>query len=166
MYLDDTIFEKIITANKNNLLVCTFSEVLWYTGARLIEALETTPKNILLNKSSILINNKRKRTRQYEYYREIGVPDNIIKDIVLYIENNEIKSDERIFDFTPKTGINYIRNAGIIAGIDEKITPKMFRYGFAQKQILSGLNDFQLNYLLGNTDMIIYKNIIKEKHIA
>ncbi|MDU5080994.1 tyrosine-type recombinase/integrase [uncultured Tissierella sp.] len=169
MYIDNDTLNAIIGANRDNALICIFTKLLWHTGARLVEVLDTVPMNISLSNNRIRINNRRKRTREHEYYREIDIPQDLIEELTIFIKNNKIKKDEKIFKFTPKTAINYIHIACNNAGLEEKITPKMFRYSFAQNRIMMGVDDFELSYLLGNTDIkktILYRNLILGKHIA
>lgn len=169
MYISNKDLNKIITMNKNNELVCIFVKFLLCTGARLVEALDSVPRNISSNNCCIRIANKRKRTRTHDYYREIYVPNDLIEDLSKYIKKNDIKNDEKIFKFTSKTAINYIHIACITAGFYEKITPKTFRNSFAQNQIEKGIDDFELSYLLGNVDIkktILCRKLVNGKHIA
>jgi integrase len=169
MYIDNTILSKILFANKDNELVYIFIKFLWHTGARLVEALDITPESISFVDKRVRIKNKRKRTRKHEYYREIVIPSDVIEDLGKFIRKNKIEKDERLFKFTSKTAIKYIHIACEVAGLEEKVTPKSFRYSFAQNQIEKDIDDFELSYLLGNTDIkktCIYRNQSSKKYIA
>lgn len=169
MYINDVIFKKIIDSNIENPMICTFIKFLLYTGSRLVEALDIIPQNISLNNCCIRINNKRKRTREFEYYRDITVPKEFIEELNTLILNNHLKNNDKIFKFTSKTAINYIHLACVSAGLHEHITPKTFRISFAKRHILNGIDNFELNYLLGNVDIkktILLRNLISEKNIV
>jgi len=136
---------------------------------RLVEALDIVPKDISFNNCYIRINNRRSRTRRDNYYREIYIDKELIEELHIFITNNNIQNNERIFNFTSKTGINYIHIACIKAGINQKVTAKTFRLSFARNLILEGIDDFNLNYLLGNVDIkktILFKEIIFGQYIA
>ena len=144
--------------NYKAYFLCLF---LWNTGARISEALSVKVSDIdLIGKAMQISTLKREG-----HLRVIPLHNSFIGEIALWINQNELKRNSRVFAFTRQTGRNLVRSACSHAGInDERAHPHTFRHSFAINCLLQGVPITVLQEWLGHRD--INKTLIYTKILA
>ena len=117
-----------------------FCSILHYTGCRPSEALELTPKNILLSDQAIVFRTLKKRKvdsrgkTKLPQYRTVPVPSKVIDEIDLVFGLRQLLKDgnnELFFNISRTTAWRVIKTVMVNAGIEGKqATGKGLRHAF------------------------------------
>lgn len=146
--------ELISMSNQESQEYVILCKTLWYTGVRLKELLEMTAESVDIRNGSIRIQNARVRKRQLAGYRNIPVEHEFINELKKYIEEKQFGIKERLFNYTERTALNYLKRACKKAGFNaENANASTFRYSYAVYWIQHGVKIMQLNEWLGNRDV-------------
>jgi site-specific recombinase XerD len=130
------------TLNDHHRLLWDF---IWHTGARISEALEVRPKDLILDgqitSSVSLINLKRGKKKKKEKPRRlVPITDiSFIHALKRYIKTHGIKKSARLFDITRKTAYATMKRNAKAAGLPENVTPHTLRHSYAVNLLLHGL---------------------------
>ncbi len=141
LYLTNDERYKFLEASMNeqreHRVFCT---ILHYTGCRPSEALELTPKNILLSDQAIVFRTLKKRKvdsrgkTKLPQYRTVPVPNKVIDEIDLVFGLRQLLkdgSDELFFNMSRTTAWRVIKTVMTKAGIEGKqATGKGLRHAF------------------------------------
>lgn len=107
-----------------------FCQLLYYTGARIAEIHNLTTPSIDVSNGTIVIESLKKRQRGI--YREIPLPDFLLKDLEDYIHKMQFQSGESLWRFSLRTASRRIKDAMEIAKISGvRACAKGLRHGFA-----------------------------------
>jgi integrase len=109
-----------------------FCQLLYYTGARIAEVHNLTASQIDFSCNSVVLETLKKRKRGV--YREIPLPDHLLKDLQDYTLALSSKSDssERLWDFSLRSASRHVKsvmNHAEITGLHA--SAKGLRHGFA-----------------------------------
>lgn len=135
--------------NKIKILIVMF---LFQTGVRSSELLSI--KIIDINEQKIIINGKGKKQR-------IIYISSKLKDCIEdHIKIKDLKSDDNLFDFDYRNLYKHISSMGAL--INKKISPHMFRRGFATYCMNKNIGIYEISLMLGheniNTTMCYLRN--------
>jgi len=141
-----------------------FIKSLFQTGARVSELLSLTPSMVNREERTIRIINlkrhkKRKRgrpTREDTPYQEKIIPinDSLRADISDYCLDYGIKPDSKLFPFSRRYALKFIKEIGEKADIPSyKCHPHAFRHGFAVYCLLNGVPITVLQEWLGHSSI-------------
>lgn len=137
--------------------LCLF---LWQTGARIGEAVSTKTDDIDLYGRTIRI----RTLKREKHTRVIPTQPGFVGEVALWINHNELKRGDSIFNFTIRTAQNMVKKACKIASIeDERAHPHTFRHSFAINCIQQGVPITVLKEWLGHRDItktLIYTQIL------
>lgn len=148
-------------------------ELLFATGMRISELCSIKPENIDFDNKTILIYGKGSKER----ILQIGNPD-VLEALNLYRETfqEEIKNcgyffvnrlQHRLSDQSVRYMINYYAN---LAGIEQHITPHMFRHSFATLLLEQNVDIRYIQKILGHssintTEIYTHVSNVKQKDI-
>lgn len=154
LILTDSLKEKKYKA----YFLCLF---LWNTGVRVSEALSVRVKDINLMGRTMRVDTLKRNNHE----RVIPLQTGFVGEIALWINQNGLKRDDRLFDFSRRTAFNLVRSACSQAGIsDDRCHPHTFRHSFAVNCLLQGVPITVLQEWLGHRD--ISKTLIYTKILA
>ena len=126
------------------------------TGLRINETLSLTPMMIKRSGNLRYLDIMGKGRKQ----REITLTDNVFDMLKDYIEQNDIKKDEKIFTITARTVERNMKNYLNKAKMDSKYTPHKLRHTYATMMYGAGVPVEQISEYLGhesiNTTMNFY----------
>jgi len=139
-------------------------KLLWHTGARVTEIITITQSNINVKDRFITISSLKKKE---EAFRDVPVPDQLIKDIESFIKRGGTSGSEYLFTADGKRPITrqaayaIVRAACEKSGMksvgDPRITtrglhphPHSFRHGFAMNWFKRGGRAEPLQEILGH----------------
>lgn len=162
-------FLKCAQQNGRRPEVQTFAETLAYTGCRISEALELVPNRIQASENKIVLRSLKKR--RSDVYREVPVPEDVIKTLDLVHQVVKHQNSKRLSNLVPlwkwtrQHSYEIIKNLMIDAGIPEgkHRTPKGLRHAFGVNAIAKGVPITLLQKWLGHSDLNttgIYANAI------
>lgn len=154
LILSDHLREKHYKA----YFLCLF---LWNTGMRVSEALSVRVQDIDLRNRVVRV----KTLKRKNHIRTIPLKAEFVGEIAVWINQNELKRQNRLFNFTRRTALNYVKLACKEAGIkDKRCHPHTFRHSFAVNCIVQGVPITVLREWLGHRD--ITKTLIYTKILA
>jgi integrase len=140
-----------------------FCQLLLYTGARIAEIHNLTTAHIDFLNQTVILETLKKRKRGF--FREILLPEFLLKDLRNYINGLELKDDETktLWSFSLRTASRYVKTVMSEAGIqDIRRSAKSLRHGYAvrsvQKVPLTLVSKWLGHYELETTR--IYLNIL------
>lgn len=163
-------------AAKSNSKVNSFAQTLVYTGCRISEALELTPKSVQIDELQITFNSLKKR--RGDIYRNIPVPLKYMNSLVpahniVHCQKTKSKAELKLWTWTRQHGYEVIMKIMIEAEISEGShrMPKGLRHGFGINAIMKNVPLNMLQKWMGHADIAttaIYANAIgkEEKAIA
>ena len=128
-------FLRVTRSKAANVAVATFCSVLAYTGARLSEALELTPRQVDFEARVMVIRSLKKRG--HIVYRTVPVPESLLNELdrvhaIRAAQNDAARSDERIWGWCRTTAWAHVKEMMTLAGIHgPQATAKGLRHGFA-----------------------------------
>lgn len=131
-YLNRYELRSFLECSKNQPLhKRLFCQLLFYTGARISEIHNLTTSNIDFSNKTVVIETLKKRKRGI--YREIPLPDFLLKDLEYYISKIEYqKEGTQLWQFSLRTASRNIKTTmkeADISGI--RTSAKSLRHGFA-----------------------------------
>ena len=136
--------------------------MLWQTGARVSELLETRVSDIDFYTRTIRLTTLKRRISGTR--RTLPINDGLKGDIGAYIAMKALNKDDKLFTFTRQTAHTIVRNAVISTGIEkERAHPHVFRHSFAVHCILSGVPIVVLQQWLGHANInntLIYLQVL------
>ena len=120
-----------VTKRRNT---CTklFCQLLYYTGARIAEIHNLTTTSIDIANGTVILETLKKRQRGI--FREIPLPDHLLKDLDVYIGKLEFTNEETqpLWQFSLRTASRYIKAVMKEANITgTKGCARGLRHGFA-----------------------------------
>jgi len=146
-----------------------FCQLLYYTGARIAEIHNLTTHSIDVPNGTVVIESLKKRQRGI--YREIPLPDFLLKDLEAYMETMQFHTGVSLWTFSLRTASRQIKNAMTAANINGvRSCAKGLRHGFAvhavTKAPLTMVKKWLGHTALETTE--IYLNIVgaEEREIA
>ena len=146
-----------------------FCQLLYYTGARISEIHNLTTENIDMSNGTVIIESLKKRQRGI--YREIPLPDFLLKDLEDYCEKLQLHSESRLWPYSLRTASRRIKNVMKVANIKGvRGCARGLRHGFAvnavSKAPLTMVKKWLGHGALETTE--IYLNIVgtEEREIA
>lgn len=177
LYLNREEIAKFLeVASEANSKIDTFAQTLVYTGCRISESLNLTPKNVHRKQLQITFNSLKKR--RGDVYRSIPVPSDYMKSLVaahniVHRQNTKSKADGRLWTWTRQHAYEIIKKLMIDADIPSGShqSPKGLRHGFGVNAISKDVPLNMLQKWMGHADIsttAIYANAIgkEEKAIA
>lgn len=169
LYLNPEEREAFFLATKSQETnVKYFCQMLYFTGARLNEVLGITYLSFDFNQKGVFV--KTLRQREAGVFRIIALPDEffeILNDVYQIKKNQTIekKKDLRLWDFTDRTGENYIKKVMTCAGISgKKANARGLRHAFGVAAATNEIPMQQLQQWLGHCypgSTIVYDQIYK-----
>lgn len=107
-----------------------FSQLLYYTGARIAEIHNLTSRNIDFSNRTVVI--KTLKQQKKGVYREIPLPDFLLEELAFYIEAipQKEKNSQLLWSFSLRSASRYIKSIMCDAEIYEG-SAKSLRHGFA-----------------------------------
>ena len=165
-----------------------FCEVLHWTGCRISEALELTPRRIDIEAKTILFRTLKKRLKTKEgkikkpVFRAVPVPTDLIESLDIFYQIRVAHKTQKGLDdyfwphsqkknetMTRVTGWNIVKRTLAAANIvGAHANPKGFRHGYGVAMTLAGMDVFILRDRLGHssaeTTQIYRQAIGKENH--
>ncbi len=169
----------LAAANKAERRVKTLCNVLTYTGCRISEALELTPRRVDLSEQSLRFRSLKKRKDKDGnpklIYRTVPVPPALIEqlDLVYGIRECQKRGDDkqldsRIWTWTRVRGWQVVKAVMDAAAIPDgpHKTPKGLRHGFGIAAMQAGVQLNMLRKWMGHADLkttAIYANAIGEE---
>ncbi len=159
-YLTDTECEAFIvaaTAHERGE-VRTFGLVLAYTGARISEALELTPRRIDTSSKSITF--RTLKQRRENVYRTVPVPDRLLDDLELVhrirkaLRGRKGQGDKLLWSWGRTQGYKHIKALMDEVGIKgSHASPKGLRHGFGEKAASKTRQPSKKKKWLGHRDL-------------
>jgi integrase len=178
LYLNTEERKKFLEAastQKRTLKV--FCEVLHYSGCRISEGLELTPRNVDLVEECLHIRCLKKRNNTI-VYRTVPVPPSLIENLDMVFGIREIQAkgknlDERLWKWSRGHGWLLIKSVMEKANIPDGThkTAKGLRHGYGVAAMQAGVQLNMLQKWMGHYDMkitAIYANALgnEEREIA
>ncbi|NRA86034.1 MAG: site-specific integrase [Rhizobiales bacterium] len=163
-------------ARKKSPIIRTFAETLHFTGCRISEALEITPKRIELEQGQIVLRSLKKR--RGDVFRAVPVPPAFLDTLntahsIREAQKQRKKSDARLWPWHRQHAWRVITSIMIEAGISEGVhrTPKGLRHGFGINATVNGVPLNMLQKWMGHAHIsttAIYADAIgqEEQDIA
>lgn len=134
---------------------------LWNTGVRVSEALSVKVEDVDLRGQALRL----KTLKRSNHERAIPLQSHFIGEIAIWINQNGLKREDKLFQYNRKTAYNYVCEACEVADInDNRSHPHTFRHSFAVNCILHGVPVTVLREWLGHRD--ITKTLIYTKILA
>ncbi len=144
-----------VTLNDRHRLLWDF---IWHTGARISEALQVRPKDLMLDgqttSSVSLVSLKLgdKKKKDGEIRREVPITDvSFIHALQRYIKTHQIKKLSPLFDLSRKTAYAAIKRNAKAAGLPQNVTPHTLRHSYAINLLLHGVQITRIKAHLGHT---------------
>lgn len=107
-----------------------FCQLLFYTGARIREIHNLTVQSIDLSNKTVIIECLKKR--QKGIFREIPLPDHLLKDVSRYCQRRGLDKVELLWHFSLRTASRQIKKLMKTANIEGvRSSAKGLRHGFA-----------------------------------
>ena len=154
----------------------TFAETLFFTGCRISEALEITPKRIDISGNQIILRSLKKR--RHDIYRSVPIPATFLDTLnmahnVRESQNIQKKANIKLWNWHRQHAWRVIKKIMIDADIPEgpHRSPKGLRHGFGINATISGVPLNMLQKWMGHANIAttaIYANAIgkEEQQIA
>ncbi len=136
----------------------TFAETLAFTGYRISEALEITPRRVELDSGRVILRSLKKR--RADVYRAVPVPPAYLDTLntahgVREAQAARKRADVPLWNWTRQRGWQIVKAIMIEAGIPDgpHRTPKGLRHGFGIKATVSGVPLNLLGKWMGHADI-------------
>lgn len=146
-----------VTLNDRHRLLYDF---IWHTGARISEALQVRPKDLVLDGqmnsyvSLVCLKRGTKKGKNNEIRREVPITDvGFIQALQRYIKTHSIKKLSPLFDLSRKTVYAAIQRSTKAAGLPQNVTPHTLRHSYAVNHLLHGQQITNIKRWLGHTDL-------------
>ena len=118
----------LAAARKTDRRTRLFCRLLYYTGCRISEALQITPRRLDTETGRVIF---RSLKRRHTVYRGVPVPRRFIGELLAYARALELEPDAPLFPWCRQTGWRRIRALMEAAGIDgPQATPKGLRHQY------------------------------------
>lgn len=140
-----------------------FCQFLYYTGARTNEALSITAKNVDFTDKGVILRTlkqgKDKDGNEKNRFRFIELPDIFLKNFndnyeIHKNQNIQKNMDLKIWNFTDRTGHNYVKKVMAKAGITgKKACPRGLRHALGVALILNRVPLPRVQEWLGHADI-------------
>ena len=132
-YLNQVERLRFLECTKSHpLQIKLFCQLLYYTGARIAEIHNLRVDSIDFSNKTVVIETLKKRKRGI--YREIPLPDFLLKDLEIYIHHKK-QGDEnpsKFWEFSLRTASRYIKTIMLEVGIiGVRGCARGLRHGFA-----------------------------------
>lgn len=130
-YLNQTERLRFLECTQNRPVeIKLFSQLLYYTGARIAEIHNLTTRNIDFSNKTVVIETLKQRKQGV--YREIPLPDFLLEELALYIDaiTQKEKDIKLLWQFSLRSASRYIKSIMHDAKIYEG-SAKSLRHGFA-----------------------------------
>lgn len=130
-YLNQTERLRFLESTQNRPVeIKLFSQLLYYTGARIAEIHNLTTRNIDFSNKTVVIETLKQRKQGV--YREIPLPDFLLEELALYIDaiTQKEKIMRLLWQFSLRSASRYIKSIMHDAEIYEG-SAKSLRHGFA-----------------------------------
>ena len=166
----------LAAAREQDRIHRTFCETLFFTGCRLSEALEITPKRIEIRSGQVILRSLKKRRE--DIYRSIPVPADYLDtlDMVHNIKQSRRRpkaKDVRLWSWCSVQAWRIVKGVMELADIQDgpHRSPKGLRHSFGVHGCLSNVPLNMLSKWMGHADIkttAIYANAIgkEEQEIA
>ena len=147
----------LAAAEKAPRQVRTLCLVLAYTGCRISEALELTPRRIDLEAGAIIIESLKKRRRGV--YRAVPVPPQVCDALNMVHGVREAREGRdggqaRLWSFSRTSAWRYVADVLERAGIEgPQASPKGLRHGFGVQAVSSGVPLNMVQKWLGHAQL-------------
>lgn len=148
-----------------------FCEVLHWTGCRISEAMELTPRRIEINARAIKFRTLKRREftrsgkKKNPEYRLVPVPNELIENLDLAFGVRKAHRSQKGLDDLfwpnandPKKPMSRTTGWNIIKRVFEKLgikgahtTPKGFRHGYGVAMTLAGMDVYKIQQFLGHS---------------
>lgn len=174
LYLTQEERESFLKAAlKANRYVRTFCTTLYYTGCRLSEALQLTPRRIDLSSNLIVFESLKKRKQGV--FRAVPVPPEYIDTLNMVhairdAQNREESSlqDQPLWDWSRTTAWRNVKEVMEASGIKPgpHLCPKGLRHGYGINAIINKVPLNMLQKWMGHSKMettAIYANAVGEE---
>ena len=136
----------------------TFAETLTFTGCRISEALEITPRRVELDSGRVILRSLKKR--RADVYRAVPVPPAYLDTLntahgVREAQAARRRADAVLWSWTRQRGWQIVKAIMLEAGIPSgpHCSPKGLRHGFGIKATVSGVPLNMLCKWLGHADI-------------
>lgn len=182
-YVTITEREAYLEAVRHNALgdISTFCPALAYTGVRISEALQMTPRRVDFGISAFVVRSLKKRKEKTGQsrisYRIVPVPDWFLDELdrrhgLKQAQKDPARADERIWQFGRTRAWEAVKEMMALAGIEgPQATPKGLRHGFVVAALEAGVPLNIVQRWLGHVKIettAIYANAIgsEERRLA
>lgn len=131
-----------------------FCQMLFYTGAQLNEVIGITFESIDLEKKGVVIGTLMQRRK--DVFRFIDLPTDFIEVLNDVYQIKKKQTDEKlgrepVWDFTGRTGENYVKKVMMAAGITgKKANARGLRHSFGMAAAESRIPSHQIQQWLGH----------------
>lgn len=148
----------------------TFCLMIYYTGCRLSEALEVTPDRLDFEGKRVLIRTLKQNPEKDDKYRLIELPTEYLASLESEYKARTRKGTKsgkkRLWDFTDRTGQNYINKVMAEAEIEgKKATSRGLRHSMGVMLALDKVPANVIQDILGHTsaeNTMIYMQVLGE----
>ncbi len=151
--LSDELKEKHYTA----WFLCEF---LWNTGTRISEAVSVKSGDIDMRARVVRV----RTLKRANHTRMIPLKPEFVGEVAVWLNENVISREDRLFQFNRKTAHYHVRKACEMAGInDNRAHPHTFRHSFAINCLIQGTPITVLKEWLGHRDIgstLVYTQIL------
>lgn len=126
-----------------------FCELLSYTGARISEALATTPRLLdAVQKEVVFRTLKRRRL----IFRAVPIPTTLMRNLL--IAAHGLAPDDRLWPWSRQTAWRRVKAVMVHAGIQgPQAMPKGIRHKYGVVGIVHGIPETMMQELLGHADL-------------
>ena len=154
----------------------TFCEMLFFTGCRVSEALEITPKRVQISEGQIILRSLKKRRE--DVFRAVPVPPKFLDTLDMVHDIKKARrrpkfKDAPLWNWTRVHAWRVVKEVMELADIPDgpHRTPKGLRHSFGVNGSISGVPLNMLSKWMGHADIkttAIYANAIgkEERNIA
>jgi site-specific recombinase XerD len=139
--------------------LCLF---LWSTGMRVSEALSVKVEDIDLMGKAVRVST----LKRHNHERVIPLQNGFVGEISIWINQNGLTREDKLFRFNRSTAFNKVRKACRFVGLNGKRDhPHTFRHSFAVNCITQGVPVTVLREWLGHRDItktLIYTQVLAQ----
>ena len=164
-YLEPEEIEKLLKSCET-LKEFLIVSILWATGITARELVNIRVKDILFEEKAIFVRGLKSKLNK----RKIPISDNLLYLLRLYIIENNLSPEDRLFPYTRQWIFNLIRKIGKKAGIvkvgKKGIHPHHLRHSFAIFCLKNGMDLITLRKLLGHKSIVttaFYLEVLEKK---
>lgn len=125
-----------------------FCEALSYTGARISEALATTPRLLEVTQNQVVFRTLKRRLM----FRSVPIPARLMRELAELAR--PLDPDARLWPWSRQTGWRRVKGVLARAGIEgPQAMPKGIRHKYGISGIIHGVPETMLQELLGHADL-------------